>query len=349
MDGRRPWRVAWDDALYGGDGFYRRPEGPAGHFRTASHAAAVPLGRALARLARAAGCTSVVDVGAGRGELLRGVATADPTLRLAAVERADAPPGWPSQVAWTDRLPEHLDDALVVGWELLDVVPCTVLEVDGDGVAREVLVGTDGSERLGGGAAPEDLAWCDRWWPLDAAEPGDRVEVGRTRDELWRSVVDRLGSGVALAVDYAHDHAARPAPGTLTGYRRGQQVLPVPDGACDLTAHVALDAVAAGLTDGATAPVSRSRAPASTVSVPTVLTVLTVLTTQRQALRALGVDAARPPLAVASSDPAGYLAGLSAAGEAAELLDPGGLGGFGWLLHAVGAPAVEGVAGLLGT
>ena len=34
----RTWEAAWRDALYGPVGFYRRPEGPAGHFRTAAHA-----------------------------------------------------------------------------------------------------------------------------------------------------------------------------------------------------------------------------------------------------------------------------------------------------------------------
>ena len=74
----RPWQQAWQDALYGSDGFYRRPEGPAGHFRTPSH---VPLfAEAIARLA-ADTCQglgnpsgfAVVDVGAGRGELLTGL------------------------------------------------------------------------------------------------------------------------------------------------------------------------------------------------------------------------------------------------------------------------------------
>ena len=65
----------------------------------------------------------------------------------------------------------------------------------------------------------------------------------------------------------------RPLDGSLTGFRAGRQVAPVPDGSCDLTAHVAMDAVAA-------APGLPYR-----------------LISQREALRALGVDGARPPLA----------------------------------------------------
>jgi SAM-dependent MidA family methyltransferase len=93
----------------------------------------------------------------------------------------------------------------------------------------------------------------------------------------------------------------------------------VPDGSRDLTAHVALDAcaAAAAATAGATG---------------------TLLTTQRAALRALGVHGTRPPRELASADPPAYLAALARAGQAAELTDPGGLGGFGWLVQSVGVP-----------
>ena len=63
------FRQAWDDALYGPDGFYRR-ERPAQHFRTSVHASAL-FGQAIARLASAAGVSQVVDIGAGSGELGR--------------------------------------------------------------------------------------------------------------------------------------------------------------------------------------------------------------------------------------------------------------------------------------
>jgi hypothetical protein len=56
------------------------------------------------------------------------------------------------------------------------------------------------------------------------------------------------------------------------------------------------------------------------------------LVRQREALRDLGVDGARPPLALASSDPAAYLAGLAAASQAAELTARHGLGDFWWVV-----------------
>ncbi|MGW0375530.1 hypothetical protein ACWDZW_43145, partial [Streptomyces coeruleorubidus] len=55
-----------------------------------------------------------------------------------------------------------------------------------------------------------------------------------------------------------------------------------------------------------------------------------------EALRVLGVTGARPPLTLASTDPAAYVRALASAGEAAELTAAGGLGDFGWLVQPVG-------------
>jgi SAM-dependent MidA family methyltransferase len=112
----------------------------------------------------------------------------------------------------------------------------------------------------------------------------------------------------------------------MAAFRDGRAVRPIPDGSRDITAHVALDAcAAAGTAAGATQ---------------------TLLTTQRTALRALGLSGRRPPLSQADRDPAGYLAALRRAAEAAELTDPAGLGGFGWLIQAVGVPLPGPLAGL---
>uniref|UniRef100_UPI00189181AF SAM-dependent methyltransferase n=1 Tax=Catenulispora pinisilvae TaxID=2705253 RepID=UPI00189181AF len=171
-------------------------------------------------------------------------------------------------------------------------------------------VDTDkGTERLGAVPDAAQREWLARWWPL-GVEPGARAVIGLERDAAWRSLVDRLDRGVAVAVDYSHTAADRPRFGTLTGYRDGHQVPAVPDGTCDITAHVALDSCAAALGPG----------------------IETALTTQRAYLRELGISGARPDLALASSDPLGYLRGLSRASAAAELTDPAGLGAFGWLL-----------------
>jgi SAM-dependent MidA family methyltransferase len=60
------------------------------------------------------------------------------------------------------------------------------------------------------------------------------------------------------------------------------------------------------------------------------------LISQGAALRALGLDAVRPPIDLAHSDPQRYVEGLSRASLAAELLDPASLGSFWWLLQAKG-------------
>lgn len=285
------------EALYGPGGFYRR-ERPGAHFRTSVHASplfATALRRLATRVDAALGWPDpfeLVDVGAGDGGLLEQIGQG-------------APARWRLQpIQYGDPLPDRVAGVLIAN-ELLDNVPCEVVELTPDGPR---LVREDGS--WGGPPAEPDLAWLARWWPL--AAPGDRAEVGRSRDAAWAELVGRLDRGLALAIDYAHDRSARPPYGTLLGYRSGRAVRPVADGSCDLTAHVALDACAAA----ATAQDTR-------------------LTTQRAALRALGLSGSRPSYA---GDPAGYLRELELAGAAAELLDPAGLGGFGWLLQARGVP-----------
>jgi SAM-dependent MidA family methyltransferase len=325
-----PWQEAWSEALYGPTGFYLH-EAPADHFRTSAHASTL-LGRALAqvvidvddRLGRP-GRLDVVDMGAGRAELLLALAGAlPPAIRarvsLTAVEVADRPETLAPAVAWTDRVPDDVT-GLLIAHEWLDNVPCPVAAVDPAGAVRLVEVDPrNGRERLGDGLGPADRRWLDRWWP--ATEPGERAEVGRPRDEAWAGVVTALRQGVAVAVDYSHSRPERAAgayaSGTLAAYRRGRAVPPVPDGRSDLTAHVALDACAAAGEDaGATR---------------------TAVLTQREALRRLGITGSRPGAGLADADPRAYLLALQEAAHAGELLDPAGLGRFGWLVQAVGCP-----------
>ncbi|MGI5450393.1 SAM-dependent methyltransferase [Streptomyces sp. CA-243310] len=305
------WRSAMEAALYGPDGFYVRPggAGPAGHFRTSVHASrlyAEAVARLLLAVDEALGRPrglDLVDVGAGRGELLVGVLDALPAetaarVRPYAVERAARPEGPDPRIHWVPVPPERTTGLLFAN-EWLDNVP---LEIAEDG--RYVTVAPDGTESPGGPLEEADRAWLERWWPA----PG-RAEIGRSRDEAWAAATATLERGLAVAVDYAHTREARPPFGTLTGFRAGREVPAIPDGGCDVTAHVALDACAG---PGAT------------------------LLTQRRALALLGVSGGRPPLALASTDPVAYVRALSAAGEAAELTARGGLGDFGWLVQPVG-------------
>jgi SAM-dependent MidA family methyltransferase len=317
------WRAATEAALYGPEGFYRRPEGPAGHFRTSVHASplfAEAVARLLCRVDEALGRPArldFVDMAAGRGELATGVLAALPAevnarTRVYAVEVADRPAALDHRIEWLSEPPKDITGLLFAN-EWLDNVPVEIAETDSSGVPRRVLVRRDGRERLGEPVAGAEAEWLDRWWP-PAAEEGLRAEIGLPRDEAWASAVATVGRGLAVAVDYAHTASSRPLFGTLTGFREGRETAPVPDGSCDLTAHVALDACAL--------PGGR-------------------VLTQRAALRALGIEGARPPLSLASTEPAEYVRALARAGEAAELTAAGGLGDFGWLLQPVGTQAAD--------
>jgi SAM-dependent MidA family methyltransferase len=302
------WRQAMQRALYDEGGFYRATGAPATAFRTAAHVS--PLWpKALLRFARqvdeALGSPpdfAVVDLGAGGGELLTALAAEAPARwSMVGVDVAPRPTSLPDRVGWQPT-PSQAVTGLLLAVELLDVVPVDVVELTAVGL-RLVEVSDDGEERLGPPPTVEDRAWLDRWWPL--ADIGDRAEIGRPRDTLWHGFTATITRGVALAVDYAVV-PARDRSGTLTAYRHGRQQAPVPDGSCDLTAHVLFESLR---DDG------------------------DVVVTQREALRTLGISASRPAY---DGEPSAYLTALSRAGEAAELTDQHGLGGFSWLLHPVG-------------
>jgi SAM-dependent MidA family methyltransferase len=307
-----PWKQAWDRALYGEDGFYREVAGPAGHFSTATQG--MPqigelLAGALVGLMDQRGLDTFVDIGCGRGELLEQVHRLDPQVRCIGVDIV-ARPQLSSLIGWLrspggEQLPDELgglSNTLVFANEWLDVVPCPIAELDESGELREVLVNCwTGDERLGDPVSGADRRWSQLFWPVDHLEPGDRVEIGQTRDCAWDNLVSRVGSGLAVAVDYGHTIDSRPAPGTLTGFRRGHQVLPVPDGSCDLTAHVCMDSLTHD-----------------------------ELMDQRTALRQLGVNGRTPPHDLARSHPAAYLRGLGTASAATALTARGGLGDFLW-------------------
>jgi SAM-dependent MidA family methyltransferase len=328
------WREATSGALYGPDGFFRSQR-PAAHFRTSVHASPL-FADAVLRLIDETDAAlgrpdelDVVDVGAGRGELLASVLDrAGPGLRARlrphAVELAERPATLPDEIAWTQEIPKRVTGLLVAN-EWLDNVPVDVAQRASDGVRLVLVDPATGAERRGRLVSCEDQRWLDEWWPLDAGGVGDRAEIGLPRDQAWASAVGCVDAGLAVAIDYAHSLADRvmgllPA-GTLVGYRDGRPVVPTPDGSCDVTSHVALDSCAvAGEAAGATE---------------------TAILSQREALHALGITAARPDATLARTDPAAYLALLDITSQAAELTARGGLGDFGWLAQAVGMPLPE--------
>lgn len=279
------FREAMEQALYGPNGFFVTSY-PGQHFRTSAQS---PLfARAIARLINqvdaALGCPSpldVVDVGAGEGSLLAALEPLLPSrARLVPIEVGQAVP--------------ELTGALIAT-EWLDNVP---LELATDGHYL-----WDGSV-----LSAEDQEWISRWWPNDTGI----VEIGRSRDLAWAAAVGQLRAGLALTVDYGHLRGTRPAVPTLAGFRDGRQVEPRFDGSTDITAHVAMDSIAA-----ATGLPSK-------------------LMSQRDALHWLGVSGQRPPIDLAHRDPAAYVRALAEASEAATLTDPAGLGGHFWLMQTVG-------------
>ncbi|MEX2292109.1 MAG: SAM-dependent methyltransferase [Mycobacteriales bacterium] len=304
MQTTTPWRSAWSRALYGEGGFFLR-EAPVAHFRTsvaASPLFATAVRRLAGRVDDALGRPDpfdVVDVGAGRGELLSALPDVPARWRLTGVDLAPDPQ---VGVGWRRDVPPL--EGLLFSNEWLDDVPLDVVFDN-----RLVEVAADGQEVLGAPAPPEALEWATRWWPQ-----GRRVEVGLSRDLAWAAAVQQVRRGLAVAVDYGHVLGDRATWGdrrpTLTGWREGRPVHPIPDGERDITAHVALDALVAA---------AGGR-----------------LVEQTQALALLGIRSEPPPRELATTDPHGYLARLAAASSAAELLDRRGLGSYGWVVVPVG-------------
>lgn len=311
-----PWSDAWHEALYGATGFYRRPEGAAGHFETATHG---PVGQALARtllgLTEEIGVEAIVDLGAGRGELLMALRAVGHDGPLTGVDVVDRPAGLPDHIGWVvapgggglagadevdAALGARLGRSLVVAHEWLDVVPCPVAEVDETGSLRLVEVDAEGREELGAPLAGAELAWARQWWP--AGESGARVEVGLSRDQAWARMLDEWHPAAAVAIDYAHTVGSRPFAGTLAAYRDGEIVLPVPDGAADITAHVAVDSLRHD-----------------------------EIVTGAEAVRRWGPSPALPDHALSRTDPARYLGELSQSSAVRALLGPP-YGDFAWVV-----------------
>lgn len=294
-------------ALYGPSGFYRR-EIPRHHFATSAQ---VPVfAEAVAHLVDSVDADlgrpesfDVVDVGAGNGELLGHLASLlDDRARLTAVELRPEPGDLPDRIEWRSEIPSEVT-GLLIACELLDNVPCDVALVDADGEVRYEEVDQTGATRPGAPIDDLDAKWLAEWWPIH--EPGQRAEIGRPRDAVWDDLNGRLGRGTALAVDYGHTRSARPDGGTITAFRDGRGVDPVPDGTCDITAHVAVDSLGCDL-----------------------------LRTQREALGESGLPLRRPALAEAYRDPTRYALDLARASASARLTDPDGLGAHWWMTRS---------------
>jgi hypothetical protein len=299
-----PWQAAWHDALYGPEGFYRR-EQPRHHF-SSSVQYGTSFARLISSLAHRVRAEWVIDLGAGSGELVAALHEVDAEIELLAVDLRPRPDGLPAAVAWAGELPAEFDGLLIAN-EFLDNVACAVVELDRQDVVRHVEVDLDsGEERLGEPANAGELTWLERWWPLSPATGQLRAEIGLSRERTWSDAVSRLTDGVAIAIDYGHLRDSRPPLGSLRAYQAGRRVDRVPDGHRDLTADVAIDAVAA---------VAGGR-----------------LWRQQDVVDACTGERAIPTYEEARTDPVGTIRRLSRAGARAGLRESGALGDFWWLV-----------------
>ncbi len=259
----RPFFEAWVESAYGIEGFWPHNH-PSEHFRTASSDTAL-IGELVAGLlATRPHIEHVVDIGAGDGRLLHRLAGQCPA-DLTGIDLRPRPSGLPDRIGWVQDLWDvryarwtgGAADAvlgadqpvMIICAEWLDDLPCPVVAWQADGW-REVVIDESGAEQVGPRLEGERLAWADRWW----AE-GGRAEIGLNRDHAWSALIAAVlrRGGCALMIDYGHLAVARPAHGSLAGYREGRAVDPVPGPRLNLTAHVAVDAVrAAGEQSGAT-------------------------------------------------------------------------------------------------
>src|SRR5262249_41618610 len=168
------WREAMRTALYGPAGFYARGEPPSRHFRTSAHVSSAYAGAMLSLLRDADAALGrparldLVDIGAGRGELLGQLlglideaVAAGRDGRLAArvaaraVEITPRPDGLDPRIGWQSSLPDAIT-GLVIASEWLDNIPLDVAELTPDG-PRLVLVETaSGAERTGPPPRPAD-------------------------------------------------------------------------------------------------------------------------------------------------------------------------------------------------
>lgn len=338
------WLEEWWNATLADGGFWLH-ERPADHFRTSLGQAgdrtlttsfvdlllgASPLlperrtGLAALRAALA-GVRGVVDLGAGEGMLLDELATRRPEWMLHGVDVRPRPADLPVGVGWTtarwDVRSEQwtgIQDArrlrpwpgpprplLVLAHEWLDDLPCRVACRDPDGWQ---LLGPDGP--TGRVPAAAELSWLETW-----AGDATVAEIGLTRDRAWARVAAALSPGsVLLAVDYGHLRATRPAHGALAGYRHGRCVPPVPDGRTNITAAVAVDALAA-----------------ATESVPGLERVL--LARQAEVVQEVSERPAGEPTADSG------LQRLVAANRRRVLADPARWGSNWWIAHRVAGPS----------
>ncbi len=287
--GPLPFDRFQESALYSGaGGYYERPGrvGRGGDFITGAswHPA---FGRCLLRLlsrleSLGEAGREILDVGAGEGELLRGLASVGVAktgravtlfgVERSSVRRALAAGAVPEATFYEslDALPAPVT-GLLVAYELFDALPVRALRVDSDGGLLERMVALDEEDRFVWTERPaiDPAEILQRLHSRGAAlEPGQLFEVRPGAAALALAVAEALRQGVILVFDYGAGTRSLYGParpfGTLEafqGHRVTRDVLSDP-GSRDITAWVDFDEIAEVFQEAGfdvAGPISQSR------------------------------------------------------------------------------------------
>lgn len=242
------WGRIWEDFR-----FWRRNI-PSHHFDTPATLTAPLLARWLIRTARTFGCTAIIEIGFGNGQLQTEIARLAPAMirigvdirSMPGVECRQLTQEWDTACEqWltatgNPELAAVLQDfnqpVLAFAVEWLDDLVAEVAHREASGALRTI--GPGGPLNA---LDPSDAAWAEQWWP----QPG-LLTIGRTRDSAWAWLARHLPPRSVLAtIDYGHVIADRPADGGFLAYRDGRSV-PL-EGTANLTAAVAVDSLAAAV------------------------------------------------------------------------------------------------------
>lgn len=235
--------------------------GPSGDFVTAPEMSPLfgaSVAQQLAELIEA-GCTRIVELGAGTGRMATDILreleridrlpdtyeivelSADLKARQSASLQHHIPHLSP-RLRWHDTLPD-LQDAIVLGNEVLDALPVSLVRVDGSTI-----------EELGVTLTPDrrGFAWSNRPATGELARQtrsldlpdGYTTEIHLSAHGLVRTLADKLTRGVALFIDYGfpvseYYHAQRSGGTLMCHYRHHAHTDPLClPGLQDITAHI---------------------------------------------------------------------------------------------------------------
>ncbi len=244
------------EALYGEEGFYRRPRlsiGRDGDFITGSSCSPL-FGRTTARLLRRLDevlgfPADFVEAGPGNGDHLRAVLDAlagAGSRRFLACDRVERPLADGVRfVGGVGQLPGVR--GLIFSYELFDALPVHRLRRSEDGDVEELGVTVDASGRLAWQPIPPADPRLEAFLAASSVSlvPGQIADISLDWEIVYRQLAAALAEGILVTCDYGFETAALFDPrvrlhGTVAAYRAHRvhrDVLRAP-GEQDLTAHV---------------------------------------------------------------------------------------------------------------